>query len=374
MRENILIIASFAESLINFRGALIKQLLILGYKVEVAAPDFDDDIRTRLTNMGAITHTIALERNGLNPLTDIATFFSLNKLIRQINPSRILCYTVKPVIYTGLLCKLHNNIKFFPLITGLGFIFSQHKRWKNKIIAVLARALYRIALSNAEKIIFQNPDDQQLFLKYGILRSIKQSGLVNGSGVDLNYFTFKKLPENESCFLLIARLLDEKGIREYVKAARMVRESNPQSQFLLAGWLDSNPGSISKSELEVWIEEGVIEFLGKLGDVRPSILRATVYVLPSYREGTPRTVLEAMAMGRPIITSDAPGCRETVEEGINGYLVPIRNVVGLVEKMNLFSKNPGQAVTMGMQSRRIAEDKFDVDKVNKTLLRHMGIL
>ena len=172
---------------------------------------------------------------------------------------------------------------------------------------------------------------------------------------------------------MIARLLGDKGVREYAKAAREIRSSNPGIRFGLVGWVDENPDAISKDELHIWVEEGAIEYLGRLDDVRSAIADSTVYVLPSYREGTPRTVLEAMAMGRPIITTDAPGCRETVVEGENGYLVPVKSVDALVGAMQKFVDDPDLAARMGRRSRQIAEEKYDVHKVNAVMLREMGI-
>jgi len=191
--------------------------------------------------------------------------------------------------------------------------------------------------------------------------------------VDISEYQVTPLPGEGSRFLMIARLLGDKGVREYVSAARIVRSSNPNARFGLVGWIDENPNAIAQSELNGWIEEGGIEFHGRLEDVRPAIAKSSVYVLPSYREGTPRTVLEAMAMGRPIITTDAPGCRETVINGENGYLVPVKSVDDLVEAMQRFMDDPDLAETMGRRSREIAEDKYDVHKVNAVMLREMGI-
>jgi len=196
--------------------------------------------------------------------------------------------------------------------------------------------------------------------------------VLNGSGVDVAAFNVVPLP-SEPAFLLIARLLGDKGVREYVQAAREIRLVRPGVKFLLVGWIDENPDAIRQSELNAWIQEGVVEFLGRMADVRPAIAKASVYVLPSYREGTPRTVLEAMAMGRAIITTDAPGCRETVVDGLNGLLVPVREVAPLVAAMQHFLDSPRLLSSMGQQSRRLVIEKFDVHKVNAVMLNEMGI-
>jgi glycosyltransferase involved in cell wall biosynthesis len=198
--------------------------------------------------------------------------------------------------------------------------------------------------------------------------------MINGSGVDLGAFRPAALPQGDVSFLLIARLLKDKGIREYVEAARQVRAQYPRTSFHLVGRLDQgNPAGISARELHDWQTEGVVEYLGRLDDVRPAITATSVYVLPSYREGTPRTVLEAMAMGRPIVTTDAPGCRETVRHGVNGYLVPVRDADALAQAMARFVEEPGLIAAMGRESRRIAEEKYDVHKVNRVILQAMRL-
>jgi len=197
-------------------------------------------------------------------------------------------------------------------------------------------------------------------------------GLVNGSGVDLAHYDLAPLPE-APVFLFIGRLLTDKGIVEYAEAARQVKARYPEARFLVAGWLDSNPTAISQQQLDGWINDGIIEFLGKLDDVRPAIGQCAVYVLPSYREGTPRTVLEAMSMGRPVITTDAPGCRETVIDGRNGFLVPVKAIDELAEAMIKLAGDSGLREIMGKESRLIAEDKYDVHKVNRSMLRQLGL-
>jgi glycosyltransferase involved in cell wall biosynthesis len=197
--------------------------------------------------------------------------------------------------------------------------------------------------------------------------------VVNGSGVDVGSFAVAPLPAGPVRFLLIGRLLGDKGVREYAQAAQAVRQQYPNVQFTLVGMIDSNPNSIAQAELDAWVADGRLAFLGSMADVRPAIAASSVYVLPSYREGTPRTVLEAMAMGRPIITTDAPGCRETVVDGDNGFLVPVKSVEALVQAMVRFIQDPALAPRMGARSRQIAEAKYDVHQVNAVMLREMGL-
>jgi glycosyltransferase involved in cell wall biosynthesis len=256
------------------------------------------------------------------------------------------------------------------LITGLGYAFTGKRRG---LLTALVKWLYRIAFSRVDVAFFQNPDDQALFDRIGI-RARSPSIIVNGSGVHLEEFAFSEVSEGPPTFLMIGRFLANKGVREYVSAATRVRAKFPDIRFSLAGWIDENPDAISEQELQTWIANGCIDYLGRLRDVRRAIASCSVYVLPSYREGTPRTVLEAMAIGRPIITTDAPGCRETVVDGENGFLVPVQSVEELEVAMLRFVRDPSLAKVMGMKSRAIVEGKYDIHDVNQVLLRGMGLL
>ena len=366
----LLVIAGFAESIVPFRGALISDLSHAGCEVHVAAPGLDSqlEIGSKLGLGQDRLHDISMARAGTNPLTDLQTLASLYRLMRRLQPDAVLPYTIKPVVYGTLAAWLARVPTRFALITGMGYAFTGERG----LLTILIRHLYRIALGRTNKVFLQNPDDEQLLRRLGLLPASVPSVVVNGSGVDLATFGEEPLPP-ALIFLMIARLLGDKGVREYAEAACRIREEHPGAVFRLAGWIDANPDAIRPAELEAWIAEGTIDFLGKLDDVRPAIAASAVYVLPSYREGTPRTVLEAMAMGRPIITTDAPGCRETVIDGDNGFLVPVQSVDALVEAMLKFIKDPTLPPRMGRRSRQIAEDKYDVHKVNAVMLREMGI-
>jgi len=373
----ILIIASLAESLINFRGPLIAALQTKGLDVHVAAPDIpaNSTMCLQLQSMGLSVHQVFMSRTGTNPLADLRTAWALWRLMRKITPSMVLCYTIKPVIYGTLAASLAGVPKRFVLVTGLGYAFQggvQRSRLQG-----LVQSLYGFSLARAQRVFFQNPDDLALFQERGILRSHTPVCVVNGSGVDVASFAVKPLPvaalTGAVRFLFIGRLLGDKGVREYAQAARLLKHSHPQVQCALVGWIDSNPNAISQAELTAWVADGSIEFLGRLADVRPAIEACSVYVLPSYREGTPRTVLEAMAMGRAIVTTDAPGCRETVVHGENGFLVPVQNVEALVQTMRRFIDEPDLQQQMGVRSRQLIEDKYDVHKVNAVMLAGMGL-
>ena len=366
------ILASYPDSIVVFRGALIDDLIARGAAVHVAAPNLGADSRWRkaLEERGAVAHEIPLRRTGINPVNDAWTLIQLGRFFLKIRPDVLLSYTIKPVIYATITAWIVGVPHRFALITGVGYLFTGDRKG---VLSNLVRRLYRFAIGKAGKVFFQNPDDKVLFEEVGILSPGADAVVVNGSGIDVDAFTEKPLPSGNIVFLMIARLLIDKGVREYAEAAARVRTAYPNARFHLAGWIDKHPDAISRQELESWVEEGGIEFLGYLDDVRPAIEASSVYVLPSYREGTPRTVLEAMAMGRPIITTDAPGCRETVVDGENGLLVPVKSVDGLVEAMMRFIENPHLVAEMGKRSRQIAEDKYDVHKVNEVMLREMGI-
>jgi glycosyltransferase involved in cell wall biosynthesis len=372
-KKNILICASLAESLLNFRGPLLAAIQVKGHQVHVAAPNLPVgcSLRQQLQEQGYVVHSVYMRRTGTNPVSDVCTLWQLWRLMRLIQPSIFLGYTIKPVIYGTLAAYFADVPHRFALITGLGYSFQGQANARGGVRALVQR-LYGLALRRSQKVFFQNPDDQNLFRSLGLLPPDIPSCVVNGSGVDVAAFAVAPVPPVPH-FLLIARLLGDKGVREYAQAAQRTRVLYPQALFSLVGWLDENPDAIAHSELDAWVQAGTINFLGRLSDVRPAIESCSVYVLPSYREGTPRTVLEAMAMGRAIITTDAPGCRETVVNGDNGFLVPVQSVDALANAMARFIIDPTLAVQMGQRSRQLAEDKYDVHKVNAVMLKQMGL-
>lgn len=369
-----LLIASYPDSLIKFRGPLLRALVAEGLNVHVAAPDLADvpDVRAELEALGITLHDIGLKRTGTNPVADLKTMAELWRLMRRIRPDYVLGYTIKPVIYGSLAAWLARVPERFALVTGLGYAFTGEATGKRGVLRKLIQRLYRFGLSKGHKVFFQNPDDEALFRQLALLPADTPSCVVNGSGVDVADYALAPLPEKPA-FLLIARLLGDKGVREYAKAARKVKAQYPDTTFRLVGWIDNNPDAINQQELDEWVNTGTVEFLGRLADVRPAIADCNVYVLPSYREGTPRTVLEAMAMGRPVITTDAPGCRETVIDGDNGFLVPVKAVDELAAAMIRFAENPELADQMGKRSRQVAEQKYDVHRVNESMLAEMGV-
>ena len=362
---SVLVIAGYAPSLTNFRGPLLKLM-----------PDLlqDGPVTAQLAQLGVDCRNVSLSRTGLNPIADLLLLLNLARLMRDERPEVVLGYTAKPVIF-GLLATLFARVpRRYALITGLGYAFADDGGWRASFVRSIQKLLYGLALRRATKVFFQNHDDPELFRQLGLLPKALPVVVLNGSGIDLDQFRRAPIPNGPIRFLLIARLIAGKGIREYARAAALLRESYPNIEFHLVGGLDSNPDCLSADELSRWQEERILIWDGEVTDVRPHIAACHVYVLPSYyREGTPRSVLEAMAMGRPIITTDAPGCRETVTEGENGFLVPPRAVDALVEVMEHFILHPELIAPMGLRSREIAESKFDVHKVNAQMLREMEL-
>lgn len=371
----ILIVGSVVESLEGFRGQFIDEIVGRGHEVHVAAPAFkySSDVASRFKKKGVNVHNLFLIRTGLNPFADLLTFLNLFCLLCRIRPDCVFSYTVKPVIYSSLAARLIGVPNIYALITGVGYAFSSFPSRHSKLVNFIVSRLYRLSISCVKKVFFQNPDDALLFKNLGIVSSKSRIVIVNGSGVDLNSFAFSPQPPGPVHFILISRLLVSKGVREYLTAAARVKLLYPDVRFSLAGWFDKNPDSIEAAELDALVQAGTVSFLGRLSDVRPAIVACSVYVLPSYREGTPRTVLEAMSMGRAVITTDAPGCRETVVDGDNGFLVPVRSVDALVNAMAHFIIAPTLAARMGRRGRQLAEHKYDVHKVNSVMLKEMGI-
>jgi len=369
------ILGNQAFSLLNFRGELIKAMVKRGHEIVALAPDYDETTREAVRALGAKPIDYSLSRTGLNPFRDLRDFVFLMLSLRRLKPDLLFCYAIKPVIYGTLAGWMVGIPKRFAMIEGLGYAFIQSggkEGLKRRFIRSVAQFLYRLALPRATKVFFLNLDDLEEFVSKGLVPKEK-AFLLGPIGVDLEYFRPAPPVKSPITFLLAARLLREKGVLEFVEAARRIKARYPETRFILLGGLDTNPGAIPRKEVEGWVKEGLIEWPGHVPDVRPYIAQASVFVLPSYREGVPRSIQEAMAMARPIITTYAPGCRETVIPGVNGFLVPVRDVDALVSAMERFIKEPELIERMGEESRRIAEERFDVHNINRILLEVMGL-
>lgn len=374
----ILVIAGAAESLIGFRLPLLKEMVARDHQVIALAPDITPAIAQKLASERIVCESTPLSRTGNSFFSDFRYVQTLREKIQKHSPDAVFAYTHKPIVY-GIPVALEEGVGIrVAFITGLGYAFIA-KGWKRTFISSILKILYRRALRAATSIKFQNPDDVADFKKMGLLSCGQPYQIVGGSGVPLHDYPPTPVPPHTLRFLMLSRLLGDKGVREYVQAARIVRHYYPDAKFILAGEIDSNPASITQKELSTWIEEGVVQFLGKLKDVRDELAKCSVYVLPSYREGTPRSVLEAMATGRAIVTTDAPGCRETIRNasplqgelfklGDNGLLVNVADVKSLSSALLYLCRSPSLICEMASASRDYVAEKYDVNKVNKDLL------
>ena len=374
----ILVVGGLPDSLVNFRGPLLKGLVNLGHEVVACASESDPmsgltevNITAALDLVGARFRAIPLERDGASPLKDWSTYRSLRAVMKEEKPDLVFAYTVKPVVYGSLSARRSGVPRIYSLITGLGRSFSPVST-KERMIFQVVRRLYQKALRANSAVFFQNPDDLEQFVQMGLTTRDKAL-ITNGSGVNLSMFQVAPPVTKPITFLMVARLLKAKGVVEYVEACKLVRKKHSECGCILVGPIDKSSQAISESQIEQWVAEKAIDYRGSLRDVRPVMAESSVYVLPSYHEGTPRTVLEAMAIGRPIVTTDVSGCRETVVNNYNGYLVPPRNAEKTAEAMERFVTSPEQIVRMGQNSRQMAEDKYDVHKVNGAILAGMGL-
>jgi glycosyltransferase involved in cell wall biosynthesis len=346
-------------------------MLSRGHEVFAVCPDGDPAHVDLLTQWGASFHPILLDRAGLNPIADLNALRSLISVFQRIAPEVIYAYTIKPVIYGSLAAKWVGKPRIFSTITGLGHVFLNHSL-KGRLVRPIIKRMYQAALSLNETVFFQNADDAKAFVDWGLVPQNK-THVVNGSGVDLMTFQPSPLPKGPVTFLFVGRLLREKGLVELMDATRQVRETYPDVMVTLVGDLDENPSGLTEDEVAAWEAVGLIKRVGFVEDVRPHLAACSVFVLPSYREGTSRSTLEALALGRPVITTDAPGCREPVVDGENGYLVPVGEAGPLADAMMRFLAEPELVATMGAASLAIARARYDVVLVNADILGRMAL-
>ena len=370
-KKKIILLSGSGDTVAWFRLDFLNEFLLRSYKVYVLAPDIRDDLKPKLIDMGIEFIEIKLERKGFSLLNLISSVIELIRLFKEIQPNIIFSYTHKAILSGSLAAKISGFSNTFSMVTGTGHIFDNQTK-KEKVIKFIGSLALRIALRFNKLVFFQNPDDQALFLKNNIVLSQKTK-LVNGSGVNLYKFSFSPLP-SEPIFLCMARLIKSKGLEEFARAAKRVKKLNPEARFILYGYPDDHPDSIDENEIiSNWLNDFGVEYFGYAENPIDAIKECSVFVLLSYKEGTPRVVLEAMAMGRPIITTDAPGCRETVKNGVNGFLVPRFDDVKAANAMTkLLSAELRKE--MGQESRKFCQLKFNVLDVNKTLLSDMGVI
>lgn len=364
------VLSSFTTSLFWFRIDMMKSFQKAGCEVLAVGDGPESEWSDRFAELGIRYRSIAVQRNGTNPIRDLTTFRALYSLLKEEKPDKIFAYQAKTVIYGGIAARLNGIREFYPLIAGVGSVFLGDSP-KQKLIRSILVEEYKLGMRYAPKVFFQNRDDLKVFTDYKILPEHK-AVMLHGSGVNVEKFKPTPLPEKPG-FLCISRLIRDKGVVEYLEAARKLHKLRPEMQCVLVGPFDTNPSAIQPEELQSYIDDGSVAYVGEQKDVQPFLHECTAYVLPSYHEGTPKTVLEAMACGRPTITTDAPGCRETVTDGVNGYLVPVKDIDAIVHAMEMILDDPEKNAEMAMAARRIAEDVYDVHKINLKIRQTMRI-
>ncbi|WP_240916385.1 glycosyltransferase family 4 protein [Pedobacter sp. HDW13] len=357
-KKKIFIVCDSSRSLLDFRGRLIEKMQQHN-QVYVFTPKIEQEtVRKRLDEMKVITYESNLNGSNVSILSDLRFIYSLYKLMKEIKPDIFFPYTFKPVIYGSFVAKLCKVKLIAPMLTGLGYNFTDNNS-SNKLIVKITRLLLKLSLrpDPSLNIIFQNKDDSERLVQLNILNKKHQVYVVNGSGVDLSHYNYSKPSTSPVTFLMVSRLINAKGIKEYYDAARIIHEKFPKAVFKLIGSYDPNIDSINEDLYHQIANGNTIQYMGQVDDVRPDIEKSSVMVLPSYYgEGVPRCVLEGMAMGRPVITSDSVGCRETVNqdpEQANGFLIPVRDASALASKMEYFINNISEIIRFGSKGTNL---------------------
>lgn len=373
--QRVVVICSYTRSLKVFRFDLLQRMVSLGHEVVAFGPEEDGQTISELRRIGVRFERTPMARASIAPLHDVWTLFLFWRKLRRIKPDVLLPYTMKPIIY-GLIAGRGAGVpRRFALVTGLGWTFGDHgASTMRRLVRGISLQLYRSALTGVKTVFVYNEADEDDMVRERLLPPGAALVRVPGSGVNLADFPQVPVPPGPPVFLMIGRLLREKGVLDYVEAARILKRRFPSLVFRLVGPLDPNPTGLTSDMIQDWVREGVIEYLGETRDVRPFLAQCGVFVLPSYyREGIPRTILEALATGRAVVTSDRPGCAETVQPGVSGWVVPPRDPEALAEALARFQADPGLAAKMGAASRALAERQFSVDLVNRQLLAELGL-
>lgn len=368
----ILLVSPSALVLVQFRADFIRALRRAGHEVCVIVPDETVALNDAILSLGVTLRHLATSRTGVNPLTEWRAVRRLRTDIREFNPEVILGYTHKGILYSGLALPRRASVRFYGMLAGLGVVFTGFG-WKKSVAQGVFRCAYRIATRGMRGIFFLNPDDERQMRDGGFVASGVPTRIVPGEGVSLDAYPAAPVPSGPVSFLMIARLLRDKGVLEYLRAAEIVRRRHPSVSFHLVGALDANPASLTEQGLAVFVKAGHVVYHGAQKDVVPYLRDCSVYVLPSYREGLPRSTMEAMSTGRAVVTTDVPGCRETVVEGVNGFIVPPRDAEALAAAMIRFVETPSLAVDMGAESLRMVRERFEIGRINALLFSLMEL-
>ena len=371
MAKKILISLNTAWNLLNFRTGLIRELINSGYEVVAVAPK--DEHASKLELLGCRFVDLAMDNQGTHPFHDLLLLWRYVKLLKSEKPDLCLFYTVKPNVY-GSLAASFCSIPFINNVAGLGAVFIRGG-WLKWFVS----SLYKLALRKSTKVFFQNKDDRNLFIENKLI-NIQITDVLPGSGIDLIHFSPIKASLGVSTnspfrFLLIARMLKDKGVVEFVNAAQLLKEAHINAEFCLLGFLDvQNPAAISSEQMKIWVTQGFVNYLGSSDDVRENISIADCIVLPSYREGTPRSLLEAAAMAKPIIATNVVGCKEVVVDGVNGFLCEDRSAVDLASKMKeMLLLSEDQRRVMGQNGRLKMEREFDEQLVIQKYIKAIDL-
>ncbi len=365
---NIMINSGRTAAFLSTRRKLICSLVGDGHKVILTG--YQAGYEAELNALGVKFVRVPMDRAGLNPFADLNLLKEYYRLIKENNIDIVHSYTIKPNIYGSIAARLAGVEEVYPTLNGLGYAFTGDGI-RGRVVRAVASIFYLVAFSCSKKVFFHNKDDIDLIVDRRLINREK-CVQIDGSGIDLEAFPAEEMP-SEISFVLISRLLKSKGILEYAEAARIVKKTHVKIVFNLVGPTDQNPSGIQLSDIKPYIEDGTLLYHGAQEDVRSFLRDSSVVVLPSYREGLPHSLLEGMATGRAILTTNAPGCRETTIDGKNGYLVPIRDVEALADRMCCMIENPEKTREMGRVSLEIAKERFDVDKVNSTILSAMDL-
>ena len=374
-RRTIALCASYAPSFVNFRGDLVEKLRAAGCDVLCVAPEFNSEVKDWLSARGARMRCYPLNGQGMNPISDLKALRCLVRIFKEEKVDTAMGYTTKPAIYAAYAGALAGIARNVPMVTGLGYGFYPEDWLRKLYVPAITRMLFRTSLRRAHGVVFHNKDNLAMFRAERLIPKETPAWVVGGSGVNTTRFACQELPVVPTSgalkFLLIGRLVKYKGILEYAQAAQQVKAVFPQAEFHLVGGGDDNPLGLTPADMD--LVRDVLIYHGPSNDVRAHLADCHVFALPSYGEGMPRTVLEALSVGRAIITTDVYGCRDTVEEGQNGYLVPAKEVEGLAQAMLSFLRAPETLVPMAAASRRIAEERFDTARVNQTMCEALGV-
>ena len=367
-KEKFLIVASFAGSIVKFRGNLMKQLSE-NYDVCVACPTPNNKTLDFFKQNKITFYKLEIKNSKISPFSDLIYLAKLLLIIRNVSPKIVLPYTIKPVFYTGFI-RLLIPFKFFPMITGLGSFYESHNK---KFFKKLFSLLFSLSLSRANKIIFYNQGNMKQFIKDKICLEVN-SVIVPGSGVDINYYLGKSKEYNNEkvIFLCSARLLKDKGICEYLEAAREIKNTYENVEFNLIGWHQDSDGNVSQSYIDTFVKDGIVNFYGYSEDVRKFLTNCDVFVLPSYHEGMPRSALEAMSMSKALLLSDIPGTQELIRNGENGYYFESKSKHSLIEAIKLILKEKEYILDFGRRSREIVVERYSDEIINNKLCKIFG--